>query len=91
MKSSDFYAAIEQRPNHTNQQFAGRAILGAKYHLVDGMPVAKAAAEAGCSRNAIYKALRKLPRARCPTCGQFTIDDHRPLPPGLTVRTIRAE
>lgn len=61
----------------------GRALLAAKLHLVDGVPVAEAAQRAHISRQAAYRAIKRIPRTFCPLCGA-------PLPADRAIPESRA-
>lgn len=61
----------------------GRALLGAKYHLVDGLTIEVAAGKAGCTYEAVRRALKRIPIKACKSCGQ-------PLPVDQATSRLRA-
>lgn len=68
MKKSEFNALVAA----TNIDPSSATALALRVHLVGGKQVAAAAKSVGgVSRQAVYAALSKLPRMRCPCCGQW--------------------
>jgi len=63
MELARFHELVQQT------RLGGRALLAAKLHLVDGVPVAQAAQRAHISRQAAYRAIQRIPRTFCPHCG----------------------
>ena len=64
-------AAFKSALAATRLSLDGRATYGALLELVDGKNRADAAREAGCSHQAVARAVAKIRRAvgRCPECG----------------------
>lgn len=75
MKASEFKMLV----GHTNLQ-PGKTLDALRLHLVEGLSMPDACKRAGnVARQAVYVALKKLPREKCPACRQW-------LPPGTKLR-----
>lgn len=75
MKPEEFNALL----GATNLDRKSATVRALRMHLVEDLPVAQAATKADVERQAVYVALKKLPREKCPCCKQW-------IPPGTKVR-----
>lgn len=75
MKAQRFDDLVSQTQMGRAGGGSSKALTALRLHLVGGKPIYEAAAEAEVSPQAVYTALKNLPRKTCEYCGAVLKED----------------